>query len=361
MVTGYKLVAIFILKIIFMKQKIQLQIPEPCHENWNSMTPTQQGRFCLSCQKEVIDFSVMTDKEILQYISTASEKTCGRIGSQQLNRDLIAPPEPRKIWWKYWMSVAASLVILSAKSNAQVKAPKAAIVAMPLVGDTNYIEIVAGGISAIRNEYQKKEYLVTGVVKDDKDSPIPGATIMIKGTKKGTASDRDGKFSIIVTGRENTSLLVSCIGFETQNARVENHSNQISVIENIKLNPLVMGFMGDIVITKRKKKSLFNYFKADNVKPEIIQVKQIQPALAIYPNPVIKGTDIKMSIDHLKEGNYRLSVCDIMGNPVVAKEIKITASSVKESLQCDQRFAGGVYIFSLTGNGINISSKCVVQ
>ena len=78
-----------------MKQKIQLQIPEPCHENWNNMTNTQQGRFCMSCRKEVVDFSIMMDKEILDYISAASSNMCGRFGNDQLNRDLIPPAEPR--------------------------------------------------------------------------------------------------------------------------------------------------------------------------------------------------------------------------------------------------------------------------
>lgn len=34
-------------------QKLQLSISEPCHENWHNMTPTEQGRFCNACAKEV--------------------------------------------------------------------------------------------------------------------------------------------------------------------------------------------------------------------------------------------------------------------------------------------------------------------
>ena len=48
-------------------QQLQLSIPEPCHQTWREMTPTQQGRFCNSCAKEVIDFSTMTDTEVLNY------------------------------------------------------------------------------------------------------------------------------------------------------------------------------------------------------------------------------------------------------------------------------------------------------
>jgi len=50
-----------------MPKAIQLNIPKPCHENWNAMSPKEQGRYCGSCQKTVVDFSVMSDKEIVDY------------------------------------------------------------------------------------------------------------------------------------------------------------------------------------------------------------------------------------------------------------------------------------------------------
>jgi hypothetical protein len=40
-----------------MAKKFQLQIPEPCHEDWNKMTPVHKGRFCDSCEKAVVDFT----------------------------------------------------------------------------------------------------------------------------------------------------------------------------------------------------------------------------------------------------------------------------------------------------------------
>ncbi|MEP7278516.1 MAG: hypothetical protein ABI813_07735, partial [Bacteroidota bacterium] len=90
-----------------MKQKIRLHIPEPCHENWDGMTVTQQGRFCNACSKEVVDFSLMTDKEIFDYISTAGIALCGRVGTGQLDRDLRSPAELRKTGWRYWTGLAA--------------------------------------------------------------------------------------------------------------------------------------------------------------------------------------------------------------------------------------------------------------
>ncbi|MGL4595961.1 MAG: hypothetical protein ACRCYO_00440, partial [Bacteroidia bacterium] len=41
-----------------------VQIPEPCSEDWNKMTPETQGRFCDKCCKVVVDFTEKTTTEI---------------------------------------------------------------------------------------------------------------------------------------------------------------------------------------------------------------------------------------------------------------------------------------------------------
>jgi hypothetical protein len=60
-----------------MKKEIYLHIPQPCHEDWNNMTLVQQGRFCQSCSKKVVDFTSMTDQQILEVLAKAATKTCG--------------------------------------------------------------------------------------------------------------------------------------------------------------------------------------------------------------------------------------------------------------------------------------------
>jgi hypothetical protein len=64
---------------------LQLSIPEPCHENWHEMNPTQKGAFCAVCSKEVVDFSIMTDTEVQFYfLNNVGKKTCGRFKKEQL-------------------------------------------------------------------------------------------------------------------------------------------------------------------------------------------------------------------------------------------------------------------------------------
>jgi TonB-linked SusC/RagA family outer membrane protein len=74
--------------------------------------------------------------------------------------------------------------------------------------------------------------VVSGVVKDFNGNTLPGATVAIKGTSKGTVTDVDGLFSINVPGPE-TVLNVSFVGYETQEFKVGNkNSFDITLIES---------------------------------------------------------------------------------------------------------------------------------
>lgn len=65
---------------------MKVSIPKPCHENWNDMTPESQGAFCKVCSKVVVDFSNMSDEEVLRYFENKKqEKTCGRFRLSQLS------------------------------------------------------------------------------------------------------------------------------------------------------------------------------------------------------------------------------------------------------------------------------------
>jgi hypothetical protein len=65
---------------------MKISIPEPCHENWGSMTPNEQGRFCGSCQKTVVDFTNFSAEDIQNYFTKHyGQKVCGRFKQQQLN------------------------------------------------------------------------------------------------------------------------------------------------------------------------------------------------------------------------------------------------------------------------------------
>jgi hypothetical protein len=76
-----------------METKHKITIPKPCHENWDEMTPKENGRFCLSCSKTVIDFTSMLPEEVQYFfIQNQNESVCGRFKNDQLESIIIQIP-----------------------------------------------------------------------------------------------------------------------------------------------------------------------------------------------------------------------------------------------------------------------------
>lgn len=57
---------------------------------------------------------------------------------------------------------------------------------------------------------------LTGIVSDNSGSPLPGATVVLKGASTGTTSGADGSFSLRATGNPPYTLVISMVSFETK-------------------------------------------------------------------------------------------------------------------------------------------------
>lgn len=65
---------------------------------------------------------------------------------------------------------------------------------------------------------QQQKTTVAGTVTDAAGEPIIGASIVVKGTTRGTVSDADGYFTL--SAPQGATLEVSCIGFEKKTIKV---------------------------------------------------------------------------------------------------------------------------------------------
>lgn len=65
---------------------------------------------------------------------------------------------------------------------------------------------------------------LTGIVTDELGIPLPGASVMLKGTQIGTATDFDGNFSLNNTSSA-TYLVISSVGFVSQEVPISNKKN----------------------------------------------------------------------------------------------------------------------------------------
>lgn len=103
---------------------------------------------------------------------------------------------------------------------------------------------------------------ITGVVMES-GQPLPGATIMIKGTTQGTQTDFDGKFSI--KAKEGDQLEVSYIGFKTKVLSVGKSNTVNFVLEEevaMLAEVVTLGYR-----SKRSKKEKFSSTSIINASP----------------------------------------------------------------------------------------------
>jgi hypothetical protein len=104
-------------------QKYSLQIPEPCEQDWDKMSPEGNGRYCQQCTKVVVDFSKLTDDQIISYLQSQKKEVCGRVRmtESQLNREYIFVHQNtspfRNVVFRY--SIAGLLTFATLKGAAQ--------------------------------------------------------------------------------------------------------------------------------------------------------------------------------------------------------------------------------------------------
>lgn len=73
----------------------------------------------------------------------------------------------------------------------------------------------------------------SGTVSDEQNNPLPGASVVVKGTTKGATTDFDGVFSI--NANQGDVLVVSFIGFETQEVVVGSGNTAVIMQEGVSL------------------------------------------------------------------------------------------------------------------------------
>ena len=141
-----------------MKKSLRISIPQPCHEDWNKMTPTEKGRFCASCTKEVFDFSSSTDEELVK-LAYSGGNLCGRFRADQLEREIKLE---RKSGWSLAPLAASVLLPLSLMANPKPE---------PRPVESTYMSLGVGSLN-------KSRVTLTGQIKDVEGLPIPGAKIL---------------------------------------------------------------------------------------------------------------------------------------------------------------------------------------
>lgn len=113
---------------------------------------------------------------------------------------------------------------------------------------------------------EKKVKMIRGIVTDKQKTPLPGVTVMIKGTTVGVATDKDGKFQIVSPNdTTNIVLLVSFVGMKTQTVHYKGETSLSIVLEEESQEMDEVVVTGYQVVDRRKNTSAVTSVKMDDI------------------------------------------------------------------------------------------------
>jgi CarboxypepD_reg-like domain/Secretion system C-terminal sorting domain len=224
-------------------QKIQLSIPEPCHQNWDKMNPTEQGRFCNACAKQVVDFSNMSDTQVLNYFSTLKdEKVCGRAYPDQLERAITMPAVPKKRLFWYWNYITMLFLFFSKSNNAKAQG-MIAYAKESKVNNLKQSNVKNTLADKLKEPIVRDNHIINGKITDDKGEPIAGVTVKIKDSQIATVTDANGLYKIKVNSKFD-KLQISAAGFQTKEIVLTGVNTNDIVLSKMELQ-----LMGEVVVT----------------------------------------------------------------------------------------------------------------
>jgi hypothetical protein len=319
-------------------QSVHISIAEPCHENWEAMLEAEKGKFCLSCQKQVVDFSNMTDNEVLKYISNATGSTCGRFMPDQLDKTITKPREAH-FSWKYILRFLLPAFLMTNKAKAQM--------GMVAYRPTH---------TAPAKTIPKDEPAFKGKITDSLSGlPIAAASIKIKGHSTGTQSGEDGSFALPNPMKlKNIELEISCIGYAEKTISADD----LATVAEIELSPSAV-MMEKIVITSGdyggcpKRMGAYSMVTTRMIY-DVPLVQRITDSLSgknkikNYPNPAYRGSTVNLDMKNVETGEYVLHLCNTAGAVVMQEKVTVPAKQFIFQWQLSSNLAAGNYILRIS-------------
>lgn len=262
-----------------------INIPEPCHESWTEMTPTEQGKFCSSCQKCVTDFTSMSNDEIATFLKKNTQDICGRIGTKQLERFNKSLKTSSK-WYKWkWAATLTGLTLalptMGQTTDIEPLSPDPEIEWKDFFDVSEEEQTVGKGsidVDEKRIEQETKtglritDGIIRGYIFDNEDKePLIGVNIAEKGTTNGTVTDIDGYFELEskkeLNRKINTTIIVSYLGYEEHvfNVNPKSYSQKETYIyleeSEMMLGDVITGGVHHLNIFARTWHGIKNIFR----------------------------------------------------------------------------------------------------
>ncbi|HFA48549.1 MAG TPA: T9SS type A sorting domain-containing protein [Bacteroidetes bacterium] len=344
-----------------MKKKptsVRFQIPQPCGQPFDKMHPLPGGRHCAKCEKTIVDFTNMSDGELLRIYQKRQGRICGVFRADQLNRNMRLPsPIEKNNNWKAAAAFSAALVFGNI-ANGQVNGVAENIPKKEMHFQGITPQKTATAIQTIK-----------GKVTDVNGIPLIGANIYFA-PGKGTVSDIDGSFFLNIPVEINElKLTASYMGFETQEiiwekeknadkallVSMEEAENKLPVAEVTAINPVIKGLVTSCGVRFSHEENQFTE-KETATTP----IEKIEPTLEVFPNPFT--SHISINIELKKADNYIFHLYSEAGQLVFAETRELLKGTQTVRLDLNQRnLPEGIYFLRISDGIGEVKTKRVVK
>lgn len=306
------------------------------------MTPNERGRFCGQCQKTVVDFTTMTDDEVLATLQATSGNTCGRFFAQQLDRPLQLGRLQRswlRVKW-FWAALLSG-ALFAYRANAQTATYDDTVVVTVPKSRANVMTVGKVMVSA------PPPIVIQGQVTDEKGMPMVGVTVQVTGTSQGATTNGLGMYELrLKDPGPSVQLQYSYVGYMPIQHQLKLAPLKSYHIyqQNAQFTDVSMVLAGEVVIVRRKKTK-----PAKTVKQHVAQ-PTTRAALQVYPNPAIAGNPIH--ITQLFSGKYSLQLLNSNGQQMASACLLHTAGSRHLSWTLPTTIAAGLYTLVLVDENL---------
>jgi hypothetical protein len=336
-----------------MSKKLTLSIATPCHEDWNKMSDDAKGKFCGACQKEVIDFTGMSESQLVAFFKKPAGSVCGRFRVEQLDQQMNIPKK-RIPWIRYFFTISLPAFLFSMKAVAQSKTT---------IGDTVFVprqpkQMMLGKVSKL-----PEEIALRGTIKDEQGDIVPFATVMVKDSKIGVAADVNGFFSIKTNLKFPVTLIVSAAGYEaTEIEKTYLGNTDVTLNRAQSLDEIVIQNSNHIMLGGISS-SIF-VEETSVTKSNLVEEKENTGSigkLVVYPNPVRKRNSFTVDARKMPAGAYKVNITDLSGKIIQSREVIVRDGSAFSFNLGD--VAGGTYVVSFISRktGEMISQQLVLK
>lgn len=327
-----------------MSEKLFLSIADPCHEDWSKMTPVEQGRFCSSCQKKVVDFTTQTDEEILAFFNNYNGTACGRFTDDQLDKPIQQIEfKPASSFLKYAAGLLLPAFLFATKAKGQVKEEPPKVTCDLVQPDIS--QMLSGKVGFVSINPKSSSFQMNGrVIDETTNEPLAGVSIIIKGTNQGVVTDANGLYSIFLPSKKAV-LQFSSVGYEMKEVKGNELNRNAATV--IKMKTAAMGMLSEVVVVGYESRRMGGMTGAMSIvtRNRFSIVDSILPAkIKIYPNPVAASGTINVSFPNVKPGMYQLRLLSATGQLFYSFQKQISGKGETEQIHLGNTTAPGLYI-----------------